>query len=1088
MSKSLKIRLGIFLILSFIICGALIPQFKITEPAIKLTLCGGKFQTFDYFSGDFKYNQRQHYSGGNSFTTLTYKLNPEKMSMGHRFDFGGIPGETFLVSSIILEAPKFHRYVLDLGRAEEWVKSTNQLKAIKVLDRKLLIETTGDDGFLVTKNNLFKLFARKELNISGWKIVYAMMIEVLLLAFLLLFPWIAKGIIVCGRVIFTRKFLIQSGIFAAVNLFIILPAVYFSCRNLPDVFSITLKAKEPFLLEIFYKTPHSAKFSKQISYSDGKKYQTLYIALPEGSEPDRTRIDLGSISQPISVKSISVIRHGLFRCKVDLKHAQEIYKYRNQISRFSYNKGCLNLTTNGNDPFIVPDPVKYSAYSSFGLQFGTIFRYIAGAEILLLLILSETIRNLILRISPVKLTNKENLKLSLSVAGAFAFIMTISLPLQTFKMAEEIILFKMNLLIHFLCFLVPAVFVVLTVILYFLNKRYGALFTIFLAAVTTLFAVECGLLSFNLPELDGNFDGYFTIPRMIFHMVIWLTGLILPLCFQKKITSWIPLALLIVCIMNGAAFIDSLMKKNPLEERGKLIVKSTVNYDGTIDRVKYARKNNVIMLCLDAVTTEAVCQVFKEYPELKKHYQGFTLFTNNIGMNVATMWAVPGFFTGKIITPEVPTAEFASSMYSKDSALKQYIDRKYAIFFRISLPRLSYIYPDAETDKKVSLLTPLEGTMLQWQFHELYLFKIVPFFLKGPLMRYYFYTVWPDRQKSYLADFNPAAVNNPDAIVVRDESYVYKQLGQAPLLGPEFPGAFHYHHFFGAHPPFIYDRDGNRIKSSSIPLKDNWKDYYGSVVFEMKRVAKYLDVLQKRDLYDDSVIIICADHGLEPTLRKNDVPPRLRPFLMVKCRNAKSPLDTCDLPTSHAKISSFLKSDDIFSIKQTDLPKIFYTKIRQIALHRQRITTIDQNRKIISSKRLINDKLMIRPIVIGVKYSLMNFCNNQFPPVSYNNLLDQVSGLSLDNSAPASIRFKVPDKKASYEVIFDAILRTQPKDRVTVKVNSKSGAEYEFKPGESKIPLRYVTADQNGIIHINFKRQGDKTGYLYLTSMTVNKE
>ena len=103
-------------------------------------------------------------------------------------------------------------------------------------------------------------------------------------------------------------------------------------------------------------------------------------------------------------------------------------------------------------------------------------------------------------------------------------------------------------------------------------------------------------------------------------------------------------------------------------------------------------------------------------------------------------------------------------------------------------------------------------------------------------------------------------------------------------------------------------------------------------------------------------------------------------------------------------------------------------------------------------------------------------------------MLDQVSGLSLDNSAPASIRFKVPDKKASYEVIFDAILRTQPKDRVTVKVNSKSGAEYEFKPGESKIPLRYVTADQNGIIHINFKRQGEKTGYLYLTSMTVNKE
>jgi len=1082
MSKSMKIRLRIFLVLSFFICGALISQFRITEPAIKLTLCGGVSQNFDYFSGDFLYNQRQSYPGGNSLSTLTYKLNPEKMSMGHRFDFGGVPGETFLISSIILETPdsKFHRYVLDLDRAEEWIRTANQLKPVRILDHKLLIETAGDDGFLITKDNLFEQFARKELNISGDKFIYPAVIEILLLAFLLLFPWIAKGVIACGRVIFTRKFLIQSGIFVAVNLFMILPAFYFICRDLPDTLSITLKAKEPFILELFYKTPYSAKYAKQISYSNENQFQTLTFALPEDSEPNRIRLDLGSISQSIAVRSIAVIRHGLFRCSVNLKHAPEIYTQRNQVSVFNYKNGLLDIRTAGNDPYIIPDPDNYSSFETYSIQFGTIFRYIAGAEILLLLLLSQTLRSLILKISPVRLTNKENLLLSLSVAGAFSFIFTLSLPLQTFKMAEEIILFKMDLLVQFLCILAPAVFVVLAAILYFLNKRYGAFFTILLASITVLVVIECGFLSFNLPELNGEFDAYYNVPRMLLHIAVWLAGIVLPLCFQKKIYSWIPLALLVVSIMNGASLVDALMKKNPFEGRGKLIVKSTVNFDGTIDRVKYAAKNNVIMICLDAVTSEAVSEVFKEYPELKKSFPGFTLFTNNIGMNIGTMWAVPGFFTGKLISPEIPTVKYTSSMYSEESALKNYLDRKYALFFRVGLPQLSYLYPDQDSTKKITLLTPVEDSMLQWVFHELVLFKITPFFWKGSLMRYFFYSVWPARQNKFESDNSALTSAN------RDENYIYQKLADAPLLGPEFPGAFHYHHFHGAHPPFEYDRDGNRVKHSNIPLRSNWKGYYERTVFEMKRVSRYLQALMKRGLYDDSVIIILADHGMEPTLRKNDIPPRFRPFIMIKCRNSNSPLDYCDLPTSHTKISTFLKSDDIFSVRQADLPRIFYTKIRQVAVHRQQVFTIDENRKIISSKKLTGNNLMDKPVTLGFKYSLYNVSNGQFPPISYDNLVEQFNGLLLDNSLPASMLFKVSDKSASYRIVVDAVIGTGNQD-VIVNVESNSGSKTIYRPGNSKIEIKSAKPDQEGIIHIGFKISGGSAN-LYLTGLTVGKE
>ena len=1059
MPATLKIKLSVFLFLSVFVLGALISQMKYEEPAVVMTLCGGKAQVFEYFSSDFSYSQRSLYSGGSAASSVRFRPDDGKMQMGHRFDFGGISGETFLVSSIVLQKPGFSKYVLDLKKADQWIKKINQMKKPLLLDNNLLIETTGNDSYLITNDNLFEEYGKKELNISGRKMAYAAVIEILLLVFLLIFPWLVKGVISLRNRVFPRSFLLQSGIFAAVNLIIILPAVYFLCQNIPDVLSITLKAENSFPLEIFYKPPYSGKFSRQISYTEPGSFQNLNIPLPKDAETNRIRLDFGSLPQTISVKSISVIRYGLFTHSVDLEQASEIYTSRNQIDQFNYQEGLLNLSTSGTDPFIVPDPVKYSAFESFSIRFGSVFWMIVGAEFLLLLILSQTIRNLILKISPVRPADKENLLLSLSVAGAFAFIMTFSLPLQTFKMAEEIIQFKINILLDLLYYLVPAVFFGTAAILFLLNKRYGAVFSFLLAAVTIMFAVECGLLSFGLPELNGDFDAYHNVPRMIFHIIVWLAGILLLLCFQKKLSPWLPLVLLAVSVMNGAALVDALMRKKPFEGRGKLIVKSTVNIDGTIEKVKYAPKNNIIMLCLDGVTTESVFQTFMNYPELKKKYPGFTLFTNNIGMNVGTMWGVPGFFTGKLVTPEIPTTEYTSSMYSPDSAVKNYIDRKFALFLRIGLTNLSYIYPDQlKNEKKADLLTPVDGSMLQWLFHELFIFKITPFFWKGKLMNYYFYKVWPNRQKEGMSDLRNGETFD------RDENYIYSKLAEAPLLDKNFPGAFHYHHFLGGHQPYKFDKDGKPVNRSMIPWQNDWQGYYERVVFEIKRVANYFQALQNRGLYDDSVIIVLADHGLEPTLIKNSVNPRYLPLLMVKCRNSKSPLNFCNLPTSHTRISAFLKSDDIFSIRQDDIPDLFKTDIRQLAVNRSDLITFDRNGKIIKTEKMEHHLSIKENIKLNFKYSLFNVANDMFPPVAYNGFSEQFQGLLVNNAYPtSSIRFQVSDKSAVYKIEMDAFINNAKLPDASFIITSSSGQKTIFRKGSVSITLQDVRPDKNGI-------------------------
>lgn len=1063
----------IFLIIgSLLILGWLFSTFGIKGKAIRMTLCGGDGieQVFEHFSADYKDNHRENYSGSAHPSILVFNLKDETGFDGHRFDFGSIPGKIFMIKEIAYEKPGFQKYVLDLSKAKQWVKGIADIKPPRYLDGGLLVETTGKDGRLFTGEQMIERFSHAEINYSLRNILIALGLELLLVLAVFAGPVLVRKT--------SRAFMIQSAIFILANLLLIILPAYFYCRTLPDVFSISMKPEKSFNFAIFCKPSHVSESLISVPCSGENKFDTLNIPLKKDAVENQIRLDFGELSQTISIRDISIIKYGLFRHQVNLQKFQEIYPRRNQIEKIDYKDGLLSFNTTGIDPYVIPSGAEFDFNTSFRLVFGGIFRCILTAEIILLLLLSQSFRDLILKISPVKLSDKENLKLSLSVAGAFTFILVLSLPLQTYKMAEEIILFNIGMLVDLLCWLVPAVFIGLAAILFFLNKRYGAIFTVLLASVTVLFAVESGWLSFSLPELNGDFDAYFNVPRMIFHIAVWLIGLILPLCFQKKIYHWIPLALLAVCVMNGAALTDALLRKNPFQGRGKLIVKSTVNFDGTIEKVKYAVKNNVIMICLDAVTTEAVYEAFKNYPELKKQYQGFIFFTNHAGMNVSTMWAVPGFFTGKIPDDETDSAKYTSGMYSQDSALKNYINRHFAIFFRVGLPRLSYIYPDDENEKrKVNLLTPVEDSMLQWVFHELFLFKITPFFLKGKLMQHYFYTVWPNRQKNILAD------DSAFTSYKRDENYIYKKLAEAPLLDAKFPGSFHYHHFHGAHQPYKFDKDGNPVDRSSISWQTDWKGYYERVVFELKRVANYFNVLKKRGLYDDSVIIVCADHGLEPTLDKNYTLPRYHPLLMIKCRNSKAALSLCSLPTSHTKIAPFLKSDDIFAIKQDSLPSLFYTEIRHAALAAQKQFSLDQNFKIISEKKLSAKSAPLQNIILGFEYSFYHVGNNRFPPVEISNLTRAIQGIYLERKVVGSLKFKVSDKSASYNIKMKAAIYHSNRKENTADVWTPSSPKQRFTQGGANITLQSVKPDENGIITINV--QG---GNLYLMSLLVTKE
>ena len=93
----------------------------------------------------------------------------------------------------------------------------------------------------------------------------------------------------------------------------------------------------------------------------------------------------------------------------------------------------------------------------------------------------------------------------------------------------------------------------------------------------------------------------------------------------------------------------------------------------------------------------------------------------------------------------------------------------------------------------------------------------------------------------------------------------------------------------GGHVPFLYDADLNAVGDSS---------YTETLEANIRVIGQFLDKLKQSDLYDNSVIIVMADHGFDP---QNEVSAydRQNPLFLVKGVGESHPLQTSLVPAAY---------------------------------------------------------------------------------------------------------------------------------------------------------------------------------------------
>ena len=151
------------------------------------------------------------------------------------------------------------------------------------------------------------------------------------------------------------------------------------------------------------------------------------------------------------------------------------------------------------------------------------------------------------------------------------------------------------------------------------------------------------------------------------------------------------------------------------------------------------------------------------------------------------------------------------------------------------------------------------------------------------------------------------------------DNSVFKENVETVELTTEKPRQFKFIHLDGAHTPYVYDKDCNVIDVSE-------GSYRQSVEASLTVTAEYLKKLKDGGVYDNTALIVMADHGYNGP-GGEDALLRQSAMLLIKGREerhdtmviSQAPVSYVDLQQAYVRLLDGAESADVFDWKEGDM-------------------------------------------------------------------------------------------------------------------------------------------------------------------------
>jgi len=259
----------------------------------------------------------------------------------------------------------------------------------------------------------------------------------------------------------------------------------------------------------------------------------------------------------------------------------------------------------------------------------------------------------------------------------------------------------------------------------------------------------------------------------------------------------------------------------------------------------FSTEKNVLVILLDTLTSEVFDDVVLSSPELKSAFDGFLSFSDMSGAAPTTYLSMPTLHSGEIYDNSEVLGKFFDRAVGHKSVLTKIANAGYK---SILVNSVRQICPDKLICyDQYSVIGGDEISVRQnaAKLMDMTLFRIVPLGLRN--------WAYDDGKWRFQAGSGDGEVASESAL----GNVVLGELARRTSANSAMP-TLKFLHLMNTHPPTVFDRDC-RYVGKELPASH--ENYEIQSECALSKVAQVLASLKRANVYDNTAVLVIADHG-----------------------------------------------------------------------------------------------------------------------------------------------------------------------------------------------------------------------------------
>ena len=423
-------------------------------------------------------------------------------------------------------------------------------------------------------------------------------------------------------------------------------------------------------------------------------------------------------------------------------------------------------------------------------------------------------------------------------------------------------------------------------------KPYRIILTVIFVCFIVLY-IQGNILASHLPALDGSaIDwGAYTSDNIITAIICVILTVAAVFCCIKlgleRFVSWAAGISAAIFAILTVTLVTTCIQKNAFESKNNLI--ST-----TQDFNKASTHKNFYIFMVDSQSATEFTNVISTQEQFRHAFDDFTYYTDTLSTYAYTRDSVPYVLSGHLNKNDENFGDYSENALNNSTLFNALEERDYDM----------YLYDEdlAWYGKKNFDIKNNPGTRnVSLRFGEYFKQE----------MRYVWFKYLPYGLKK-ASEIEKLNFGNTIDKFKWGNDVLYNEFSNGSGIEKTSGAQFRFIHAEGAHVPFDMDENMNRIKGGT---------YIQKTTATAKLIASFIENLKANGVYDNSVIIIMADHGYQPkNAPENYILSRFNPILLIKGVNEKhdliyseKPVSYLDLPQAYEELLDGKQSTDLFS-------------------------------------------------------------------------------------------------------------------------------------------------------------------------------